>query len=362
MLEKTTCEKFYLFADTFVNTNDLEIDDFFKRVFDSLFSLIPEAEKGSFYHLEDDSFKAICSKGYDVELLHRLEFNAADMFVGFESCKDETTDAYCLSIEQRDESRFSEEIIETFKRLGTYENFQSLYAPIKFEEKKIGLICLDNFSKVPFSKNSKLILKIYAQMISNFYTRKMHQKIQAESYNDIISALVTAIEIKDPYTVGHAKRVARYSDQISEVLKLPQNRRDIIKTAAILHDIGKIGIPSDILNKPGQLTADEYEIVKLHPENTKKILGKINGMDEVIQLAFMHHEHYDGSGYPHGLKNPEIPIEAQVIQCADAYDAMTSVRSYRKALSAEQVRNIFLSEKGKQFHPQIVDVIISLYL
>lgn len=362
MLEKTTCEKFYLFADTFVNTNDLEIEDFFKLVFDSIFSLIPEAQKGSFYHFEGDCFKAICSRGYDIEILNQLEFNDFDMFVGFDSCLDETIDAYSFVTVQRDDSKFSKEVIQTFKLLGTYENFESLYAPIKFDDKKIGLICLDNFSKLPFSSNSKLILKIYAQMISNFYTRKMHQKIQADSYNDIISALVTAIEIKDPYTVGHARRVALYSEQIAEVLNLSPQKRNIIKTAAILHDIGKIGIPSDILNKPGQLTADEYEIVKLHPENTKKILGNINGFDEVIELSFMHHEHYDGSGYPQGLKNPDIPIEAQIIQCADAYDAMTSNRSYRKALSHEQVKNIFLSEKGKQFHPQIVEVIISLYL
>ncbi len=362
MIEKVTCEKFYLFADTFVNTNDLEIQDFFKLVFDSIFALIPEAQKGSFYLLEGDNFNVICSKGYDIGILNRLKFSTADMFVGFDSSLDETIDAYSFVTEQRDDSKFSKETIETFKLLGTYENFESLYAPIKYDEKKIGLICLDNFSKLSFSCNSKLILKIYAQMISNFYTRKMHQKIQADNYNDIISALVTAIEIKDPYTVGHARRVAQYSEQIASILNLPKNRRDIIKTAAILHDIGKIGIPSDILNKPGQLTDDEFEIVKRHPQNTKKILGNINGFDEVIELAFMHHEHYDGSGYPRGLKNSEIPIESQIIQCADAYDAMTSNRSYRKALSPEQVKNIFLSEKGKQFHPQIVDAIVSLFL
>lgn len=359
--ERYIADKYSLIADTFVNTNSLSSEEFFDLIFNSIFTLIPEAQKGSFYEFEDDKFRPKFSRGYDFELLKGLIFDKDEAFIDFVSSSNQLIDAYEVYIDRRDDSLFNPEIIDIYKQLGTYENFISLYAPIKYGDKKIGLISLENFEITSFSRNSKLMLKIYAQLISNYYTMKMHQQRQTDIYKGVISALVAAIEVKDTYTVGHANRVAEYSVKIAKHLKLTSERIDMIKTAAVLHDIGKIGIPNDVLNKPSKLTSEEYEIVKMHTCDTKKILESIEGFDEVIQFAYMHHEHYDGSGYPQGLTAKDLPIEAQIIQCADAFDAMTSDRAYRPAMAIGHVKSIFLAEKGKQFNPIITDIIIEFF-
>ena len=353
--------KFSIIANAFVNTNNLDKDSFFSRIFETAFILIPEAQKGSFYELEDEIFTPIFCKGYDFDLLSQLAFSKDEAFIDYESASNQIIDAYQVIITRRDDSLFSEKQINIFKQLGTYSDFASLYAPIKFDDLKIGLLCIENFEKKLFSETSRLILKIYAQLISNFYSLKAHQERENKRYKEIINALVSAIEIKDEYTEGHAKRVSEISLKIAKVMDVPANRLKTIETAAILHDIGKIGTPSEILNKKSSLTKEEYEIVKRHPLDAKKILEKIEGFEEILDLTYMHHEHYDGSGYPEGLSGDKIPIEAQIIQAADAFDAMTSNRAYRDALHMKTVVKIFREQRGKQFHPDVTDAIITLF-
>lgn len=360
--EAVLAHKYALIAESFVNTNTLEKDEYFEGVFNSIFTLIPEAQKGSFYELDGEVFRPIFCKGYDFEVLKNLTFSKEDAFIDFKSEPSQIIDAYQVLIQKREDSRFSAEAIDIFKRLGTYEAFISLYAPIKFDDVKIGIICLENFDDLRFSDNSKTLLKIYAQLISNFYSLKMHQQREREKYQEIINALVSAIEVKDKYTEGHAKRVAEYSLKIAKELNLSKSRKEMIQVAAILHDVGKIGIPTEVLTKAGKLTNLEYDIVKNHPADTRKILQNIQGFDEIIDIACMHHEHHDGSGYPLGLTGAQLPIEAQIIQAADAYDAMASNRSYRNAMSKEVILSIFKEQKGRQFNPEVTDVVIKLFL
>jgi polar amino acid transport system substrate-binding protein len=206
-----------------------------------------------------------------------------------------------------------------------------------------------------------LVLKIFAQLISNFYSLKVHQERENKRYKQIINALVSTIEVKDVYTEGHAKRVAEISLKLARVMGIQAGRLQTIETAAILHDIGKIGTPSEILNKKSSLTNYEYEIIKRHPLDAKKILEKIEGFEKVMELTYMHHEHYDGSGYPQGLTGDKIPIEAQIIQAADSFDAMTSKRAYRDAMSIKTVMSIFRDQRGKQFNPIVTDAMLSLF-
>ncbi|MBB6215355.1 polar amino acid transport system substrate-binding protein [Anaerosolibacter carboniphilus] len=359
--EELLATKISIIANAFVNTNNLSKNDFFSRVFETAFILIPEAQKGSFYELEGEIFRPIFCKGYDFGLLSQLAFSKDEAFIDFESSPNQMIDAYQVNIKKRDDALFSENQIDIFKQLGTYSDFASLYAPIKFDELKIGLLCIENFDEKMFSETSRLVLKIFAQLISNFYSLKVHQERENKRYKEIINALVSAIEVKDVYTEGHAKRVSDISLKLAKAMNIPANRLKIIETAAILHDIGKIGTPTEILNKKSNLTKDEYEIVKRHPLDAKKILGKIEGFEEIVNLTYMHHEHYDGSGYPEGLSGDEIPIEAQIIQAADAFDAMTSKRAYRDAMSIETVMNIFREERGKQFNPAVTDTMLRLF-
>lgn len=360
--EEFLANKYSLIAEAFVNTNNLEKEDFFEGIFNSIFNLIPEAQKGSFYELDGEIYRPIFCKGYDFEVLKKLAFGKDDAFIDFASPESQIIDSYEVAVTKRDDAKFSEETIQVFKALGTYENFISIYAPIKYESSKIGLICLENFELKSYPTNSRILLKIYAQLISNFYTLRMHQQRERDNFRDIINSLVSAIEVKDKYTEGHAKRVSQISTEIAKKMGISKERRNRIEIAAILHDVGKIGVPTEILTKTSTLTWEEYEIVKKHPEDTRKILSNIKGFDEIVEIAYMHHEHYDGSGYPLGLLGDRIPIEAQIIQVADAYDAMTSNRSYRDAMTKAKVRGIFEDQRGKQFNPEITDVLIKKYL
>ncbi|AGF56291.1 MULTISPECIES: HD-GYP domain-containing protein [Clostridium] len=347
--------------DSFENMHKMSKDDFLEKIFVGAFKLIPEAQKGSFFELVEDKYVPIFCNGYDMDVLRKLEFKREDAFIEYQCSDVSSIEAYEIYIERRDDSKYSEEMINIFKSLGTYNSYTSLYAPIQVEGVNVGIICFECFDKKSFSKDSKKVLKFYAQIISNFYAMKTFHEKEKKMYDDIVTALVSAIEVNDKYTEGHAKRVREYSCAIAEELELPKVKINDISTAALLHDIGKIGISTEILNKPGKLTEEEYGIIKQHPVYTKTILEKIRGFSTITNFAYNHHENYDGSGYPRGLKNNEIPLEAQIIQVADAYDAMTSERAYRKALSTEDALNIIKKEMGKQFNPEIAKVAIKIF-
>lgn len=359
--EEANYNKIITAVDSFVNMHSMSKSDFLNKIFVGAFKLIPEAEKGSFYELVGEKYIPIVTSGYDFETLEKLVFNRNDAFIDFECSDIASIEANEIYIEKRDDTKFTIDTINIFKKLGTYSNFTSLYAPIQVEGINVGLICVECFNKAGFSKTSKKILKFYAQIISNFYSQKIFQEKEIKMYDDIVTALVSSIEVKDKYTEGHAQRVRKYSCAIATTLELSKALVKDIATAALLHDIGKIGITSEILNKPGKLTDDEYDIIKLHPMYTKKILEKISGFNNIANFAYSHHENYDGTGYPEGLKDDEIPFESQIIQVADAYDAMTSDRAYRKALSSKEALKIIKKEMGRQFNPIIAKVAIELF-
>lgn len=173
-------------------------------------------------------------------------------------------------------------------------------------------------------------------------------------------ALAEAIEAKDEYTHGHSSRVAQYSEMIAELAGKDEKERQNIYLAGLLHDVGKIGIPEGIINKDSKLTDEEYAIIKTHPVIGNQILQKIKKNPDLSIGAHYHHERYDGRGYPEGLKGEEIPEIARIIAVADAYDAMTSKRSYRDILPQEVVRNEIVKGKGTQFDPEFAEIMLTL--
>jgi HD-GYP domain-containing protein (c-di-GMP phosphodiesterase class II) len=354
-------DKIVLTVDSFVNMHAMSKNDFLKKIFVGAFKLIPEAEKGSFYELVGEEYIPVFTEGYDFETLKKLIFNRTDAFVDYYCADIANIDCYETYIEERDTAKFTEEQISIFKELGTYSNFTCLYAPIQVEGINVGLICVECFNKKGFSKTSKKILKFYAQIISNFYSQKVIQDKETKMFEDVVTALVSAIEVMDKYTEGHAKRVREYSCVIANYFGLSKEQVSDISTAALLHDIGKIGISTEILNKPGKLTEEEFTEIKLHPTYTKTILEKISGFSVIAELAYSHHENYNGTGYPQGLKGDEIPFESQIIQVADAYDAMTSERAYRKALSSKVALEVIRKEIGRQFNPEIARAAIEIF-
>lgn len=176
----------------------------------------------------------------------------------------------------------------------------------------------------------------------------------------IMETLVQTIEAKDQYTKGHSKRVAQYSKLIAAKMGMDEKEQKSIYNMGMLHDIGKIGIADKIINKKGKLTDSEYSMIKSHSEIGYNILKNMNEIKDIEYGARWHHERYDGKGYPDGLKGKEIPLYARIIAVSDAYDAMTSTRSYRSVLSQKRVRSEIEKGKASQFDPDIADIMLNI--
>lgn len=176
----------------------------------------------------------------------------------------------------------------------------------------------------------------------------------------VAEALAAAIDAKDAYTNGHSGRVAKYAAEISRRYGYSEKKQRYVYMMGLLHDVGKIGIPDAVINKPGRLTNEEYEIIKKHPAIGSNILSKAKEMPGLSTGAKYHHERIDGKGYPEGLAGKEIPEEARIIAVADAYDAMTSSRSYRDYLPQELVKEEIEKGKNTQFDPAFADIMIEM--
>jgi putative nucleotidyltransferase with HDIG domain len=166
-----------------------------------------------------------------------------------------------------------------------------------------------------------------------------------------VNALGVIVAQKDPYTAGHSERVARIAMALGYAMGLPRHRIEALRVAGNLHDIGKISVPEEILNKAGRLTPEEFEQVKVHPETGFEILKDIPFQGPVAEIVLQHHERYDGTGYPRGLKQDEILLEARILSVADIYEALTSDRPYRQALSHEEAMAHIIREAGKTLCP-----------
>ena len=201
-----------------------------------------------------------------------------------------------------------------------------------------------------------LFLIIHIKTKQSLKKQLEYKNITVES----IQAIARTIDAKDEYTNGHSIRVGYYSKLIAENLGLKSDEVDNIYYIALLHDIGKIAIPDNILNKPGKLTDDEFKIMKSHTTRGAKILNGISTIPQIIEGARSHHERYDGTGYPEGLKGENIPLVARIICCADCFDAMASKRVYKEPYSIEKIISEFKRCSGTQFDPKIAEVVVDM--
>lgn len=189
---------------------------------------------------------------------------------------------------------------------------------------------------------------------------KLQQEKIKKLFLQTVAALSEAVDAKDRYTSGHSRRVAEYARRIAERMGKSKEEQEEIFQAGLLHDVGKIRVPAEIINKPGKLTEEEFAVIKIHPVTGYHILHEISEDTLIAISAKYHHERYDGKGYPNGLIGDKIPEIARILGVADSYDAMTSNRSYRNALPQEVVREEIERGKGTQFDPRIADVMLSL--
>lgn len=179
--------------------------------------------------------------------------------------------------------------------------------------------------------------------------------------DEMVQTLAKTIDAKDKYTNGHSFRVSEYAVKLAGRLGWSDEEIRGLEREALLHDIGKIGVPDAVLNKPGKLTEEEFETIKGHAAVGQEILGGIEGMESAAEAAAYHHERYDGTGYPEGLKGKDIPAHARIISIADAFDAMRSDRVYRKGMNADTIRSELINGSGTQFDPEYLTVFLSLF-
>jgi diguanylate cyclase (GGDEF)-like protein/putative nucleotidyltransferase with HDIG domain len=175
-----------------------------------------------------------------------------------------------------------------------------------------------------------------------------------------VYALVSAVEARDPYAYGHSRKVSTYAEALAEAIGLSPDEVSRVSTAALLHDIGKIGIPDKVLNKKGRLNGEDWEAIKAHPRLGANIVGNVPHLVSCVSSILHHHESWDGRGYPEGLKGEEIPLEARILAVADSFEAMTSARPYRPALSHEEAIKKLRQGAGMQFDPKLVEVFIGI--
>jgi len=180
------------------------------------------------------------------------------------------------------------------------------------------------------------------------------------SMHEMMEVVIHILDTRDPYTFEHSWRVSALSERIAECLDISQEWKETVHLAAHLHDMGKIGVPDYILNKPGSLTAAEFELIKAHSDIGFQIVRKIPSLEKIALYVRHHHERWDGKGYPSGLMGKNIPFGARIIAVADTYDALTSRRPYRDGISHDEAVRIISHESEKQFCPEAVEAFLSI--
>lgn len=217
-----------------------------------------------------------------------------------------------------------------------------------------------NQEKILFSVIAERIGKIIEQVTVEEELKQSLEKLKAIT-EGIVKAMATTTELKDPYTAGHQKRVSKLSVEIAKKLGLPDDQIEGIRMAGLIHDIGKISVPAEILSKPGKLSEHEFNIIKTHSQVGYDILKTIDFPWPIANIILQHHERMDGSGYPRGIESDEILLEAQIITVADVIDAMASHRPYRPALGINEAFKEISKNKGTKYNTKVVDICVELY-
>lgn len=241
--------------------------------------------------------------------------------------------------------------------LKTFNPKSFVAVPLVTRNRVIGVMAaerirgLDDFS----SNDLDYVMNFCSQIAISLENARLIETMKQSFVSSILS-LASALEAKDPYTRGHSNRVAVYATVIARAMGMEEERVEVMRQMALMHDIGKIGIPDNIINKEGRLTSDEFAAIRCHPDMGLQIIRPLMTSKPDLCIVKSHHERYDGSGYPEGLTGDDIPVEARILAVADSFDAMTSDRPYRAAMNRDDAMAELERNKGVQFCPRVVEV------
>ncbi len=328
---------------------------FLSHLLHTAIEIVPEADYGKIFMLEsEDRCVIIDAIGHDYNLLKEISFKKED----FNNVNEKGifySNDYSFNIKNL--SREKKEILK--KALKKIK--KSIYINIELDAKIICRITLDiaKGKDEEFSDLTEPLLETFASLVSAFFSFQRYNKLQEQFTKELIASIIQMLEMYDNYTSGHSQNVAKLGADIARTMGLSTREIDDIYWTGMVHDIGKLLIPLQILNKNGALTDVEYEQIKKHPLWGFKALSKSESLNQIAKYVLHHHERWDGRGYPDGLKEGEIPLISRILTVADAWDAMTSRRSYRDSLSREKALQEIIENKGKQFAPEVVDIFLS---
>ncbi len=320
-----------------------EIDELLNYILDRACTVM-RADKGSLLLLEEDELHARCTRGttHGTELKFRLGEGVAGLVA--------KTGQPRIVENVRTDPRYVAILPGVAQREETM-----LAVPLSLDDRVIGVLNVDRELKYGvFTPEEERLLLSLASSAAEALGRAQHLREMRDLHLETLEAFAMAVDTKDAYTHGHSRRVGHIAVQVATMLRLPSEEIEVIARAALLHDIGKIGISNAILFKPGRLTEEEYEIMKAHVIWGENILKPIKRMAAEARLVRHHHERWDGKGYPDGLSGEQIPIGAAIISVGDAYDTMTSDRPYRRSLGRDVAVEELQKCSGTQFNPLVV--------
>ncbi|HCZ06219.1 MAG TPA: hypothetical protein DHV12_03650 [Thermotogae bacterium] len=334
---------------------NVSLEDYFENVLSFSIELIPSAEKGSIFLKDDSKWAIVAAVGYSKEEIASLELNVANFFAP-------SKPSITKSLKEWHKDHNSSEVFSSWSKI--FGNVrETLIVPLKDDGNIFGMVNLDISQERAdhFNDEDILMAQRFAKMVSVFHLLREHAKREGRLHNKVALTIAKALEYYDTYTRGHSERVAKYTSLLAERLNLPRETVKRLYWAGLLHDIGKIFIPQAVLNKPGKLDEEEYELVKIHPLKSEELIRELEGMEDIALWVRHHHERWDGKGYPDGLSNGDIPLPSRILAVVDSYDAMITERPYRKALTRQGAIQELRENSLKQFDPQVVEVAITLF-
>lgn len=351
-------EKMINLVSDIENLSTISEEEFLSKILQQAVTIIPEADAGSIYTFGKENVEFVDCIGYNLDNLKQSTIKN-EAFYNQNSSIEIMTVAELKTrnkkyMQQHDFQNLKEESLNKIKEI--------MYLDLELKgEKKAGItLDIKTGSSKSFTNNSQKIFTAFYNIASSFYKLKEYNLLQNNFTREIISSTIKMLEMYDLYTRGHSENVAQLAVEIAEEMELSQKVIDDIYWSGLVHDIGKMLIPLEVLNKEGKLTKSEYELIKEHPVLGSNALKSSNSLKQIADYVRHHHERWDGRGYPDGLQGGEIPIESRIICAADAWDAMRSKRTYREPLTFDHALSEIKDNKGLQFAPNVAEALINI--